>query len=227
MRVSVLSILIFEVMKFWIRINGLQEGPMEIDQMKDYNVTPTTYVWCAGMKDWAYARDVEDLKNIILWDKTDEEPPTFEDVSEENEDDSLNTDKQLEDTDKPIVTENKTDEIPDDEEDNEDYDSYRHEESIKSSEPRHKSKNIYQDEERPCPSNNLIWAILCTIFCCQITGIIAIVFAAQVSSKYEENGYAAAKKYSDWAGIMCIVSVILAILACSIFLPFFLLAPFI
>ena len=38
-------------MKFWIRINGLQEGPMEIDQMKQYNITPTTFVWCAGMKD--------------------------------------------------------------------------------------------------------------------------------------------------------------------------------
>ena len=60
---------------------------------------------------------------------------------------------------------------------------------------------------------------------CQITGIIAIVFAAQVSSKYDENGYAAAKKYSDWAGIMCIVSVILAILGWSIFLPFFIFAP--
>ena len=52
-------------MKFWIRINGLQEGPMEIDQMKQYNITPTTFVWCAGMKDWAYARDVEDLKEVL------------------------------------------------------------------------------------------------------------------------------------------------------------------
>ena len=52
-------------MKFWIRINGLQEGPMDKEQLKAQNITPTTYVWCAGMKDWAYARDVADLQDII------------------------------------------------------------------------------------------------------------------------------------------------------------------
>ena len=214
-------------MKFWIRINGLQEGPMEIDQMKDYNVTPTTYVWCAGMKDWAYARDVEDLKDIIAWDKSDEEPPTFKTESHIDEE-TNNNDTEVTEEDDDIIVDNDTDAIEEEEDDNDDdeaYENYQPEESPKSSYSRHKTKNSYQDSERPCPSNNLIWAILCTIFCCQITGIIAIVFAAQVSSKYDENGYAAAKKYSDWAGIMCIVSVILAILGWSVFLPFFLFAP--
>ena len=210
-------------MKFWIRINGLQEGPMEIDQMKDYNVTPTTYVWCAGMKDWAYARDVEDLKDIIAWDNSDEEPPTFETEPQiEAETDNSEVEVSNDSDDDTIVGKDTT-AIDDD--DDEAYDSYQPGNTPKPGNDRPKATNAYQSNDRPCPSNNLIWAILCTIFCCQITGIIAIVFAAQVSSKYDENGYAAAKKYSDWAGIMCIVSVILAILGWSIFLPFFIFAP--
>ena len=211
-------------MKFWIRINGLQEGPMEIDQMKDFNVTPTTYVWCAGMKDWAYARDVEDLKDIIAWDNSDEEPPTFE-TAHQIEEETDNSEVEVsEDSDDDTIVETDTTAIDDD--DDEAYDSYQPGNVPKPSNDRPKATNAYQNNDRPCPSNNLIWAILCTIFCCQITGIIAIVFAAQVSAKYDENGYAAAKKYSDWAGIMCIVSVILAILGWSIFLPFFIFAPF-
>ena len=210
-------------MKFWIRINGLQEGPMEIDQMKDYNVTPTTYVWCAGMKDWAYARDVEDLKDIIAWDNSDEEPPTFE-TAHQIEEETDNSEVEVsEDSDDDTIVDKDTTAI--DVDDDEAYDSYQPGNSPKPGNDRPKATNAYQNNDRPCPSNNLIWAILCTIFCCQITGIIAIVFAAQVSSKYDENGYAAAKKYSDWAGIMCIVSVILAILGWSIFLPFFIFAP--
>ncbi len=210
-------------MKFWIRINGLQEGPMEIDQMKDYNVTPTTYVWCAGMKDWAYARDVEDLKDIIAWDNSDEEPPTFE-TEPQIEAETDNSEVEVSnDSDDDTIVEKDTTAIDDD--DDEAYDSYQPGNAPKPGNDRPKATNAYQSNDRPCPSNNLIWAILCTIFCCQITGIIAIVFAAQVSSKYDENGYAAAKKYSDWAGIMCIVSVILAILGWSIFLPFFIFAP--
>ena len=210
-------------MKFWIRINGLQEGPMEIDQMKDYNVTPTTYVWCAGMKDWAYARDVEDLKDIIAWDNSDEEPPTFETAPQIEEGTDNSEVEVSNDSDDDTIVEKDTTAIDDD--DDEAYDSYQPGNVPKPSNDRPKATNAYQNNDRPCPSNNLIWAILCTIFCCQITGIIAIVFAAQVSSKYDENGYAAAKKYSDWAGIMCIVSVILAILGWSIFLPFFIFAP--
>ena len=38
-------------MKFWIRINGLQEGPMEIDQMKQYNITPTAFRDTVGKHD--------------------------------------------------------------------------------------------------------------------------------------------------------------------------------
>lgn len=36
----------------------------------------------------------------------------------------------------------------------------------------------------PSHSNYMIWAILCTLFCCQIGGIIAIVYSLQSNDLY-------------------------------------------
>lgn len=192
-------------MKFWVRINGLQEGPMEIDQLRNYNITPTTYVWCAGMKDWAYARDVEDLKDVIV--KVGTEEPKESEVSDIPE---VSVETPAVDS---AVTEEQ--EIVSTGE-------------IVSAEPVNDTESEPQSiqDERPCPSNNLLWAILATVFCCQFTGLIAIIYAAQVSNKYYKEGYDAAKKYSDLAGVWCIVSVVLAILSYSIFMPIMLFAPY-
>lgn len=43
-----------------------------------------------------------------------------------------------------------------------------------------------QNQQTP-PPNYLVFAILTTIFCCQILGIISIVFAAQVNSKWNSG----------------------------------------
>lgn len=42
---------------------------------------------------------------------------------------------------------------------------------------------------QPPPSNYLVFAILSTLFCCQILGIISIVYAAQVNSKWYAGDY--------------------------------------
>ena len=194
-------------MKFWIRVNGLQEGPMDIDQLKEYNITPTTYVWCAGMKDWAYARDVVDLQDLFT-DYVEINTPaeTLEEISAETEPEqnqeqvteSVPVSEIEQNEPQPQVTETATPQNT----------------SIEQTYEEKQSR-----EERPCPPNNLIWGILITIFCCQPLAILAIIFSAQVGNKYYEEGYEAAKKYSNWAGIICIISIVLSILLCSVFYP--------
>ncbi len=39
------------------------------------------------------------------------------------------------------------------------------------------------------PPNYLVFAILTTIFCCQILGIVSIVFAAQVNSRWASGDF--------------------------------------
>lgn len=55
------------------------------------------------------------------------------------------------------------------------------------------------------PSNYLVFAILTTFFCCQILGIVSIVFAAQVNSKWAsgdfEGALNASKNAKLWAWI--------------------------
>ena len=45
-------------------------------------------------------------------------------------------------------------------------------------------------ENKPKPPQNyLALAIITTLFCCQIFGIISIIYAAQVNSKYIAGDY--------------------------------------
>lgn len=71
------------------------------------------------------------------------------------------------------------------------------------------------------PDNYLIWAILSTVLCCLITGIISIINAAKVDSLYTEGKYAeaeeAAKKAKNWAIYGVIAAVIGWILYFAVF----------
>lgn len=68
----------------------------------------------------------------------------------------------------------------------------------------------------PKPPNNLVWAILSTLFCCLPFGIVSIVFAAQVDSKYNAGDYAGSVSASEnarkWAIISAVVALVLTAL---------------
>lgn len=68
----------------------------------------------------------------------------------------------------------------------------------------------------PCPDNNLVWAILCTILCCLPLGVVAIVYACKVNDRYamgDFNGAIdASQKAKKWSLYGLIASVAFAIL---------------
>ena len=60
--------------------------------------------------------------------------------------------------------------------------------------------------------NNLVWAILSTLFCCLPAGIVSIVYAAQVNGKLAagdiagaQDSAAKAKKWAIWSAIAAVV----------------------
>ena len=68
------------------------------------------------------------------------------------------------------------------------------------------------------PPNNLVFAILTTLFCCLPLGVASIVFAAQVNSKWAAGDYAGAQEASDkarkfamWGAIAGVVLIVLYI----------------
>ena len=81
-----------------------------------------------------------------------------------------------------------------------------------------------EEPVEPMPSTYLIWSILSTVFCCFIPGIVAIIFSSQVSSKYYGGDIEGARKASRTAQIWIIVSVVLGILAATLYVPFMIFA---
>ncbi|PIF05900.1 MAG: hypothetical protein CSA36_04400 [Draconibacterium sp.] len=74
-------------------------------------------------------------------------------------------------------------------------------------EEQHQPESV-QETHRPQqtpPPNYLVFAILTTIFCCQVLGIVSIVYAAQVNSKWNAGDYNGAWESSrnakTWAWI--------------------------
>jgi heme/copper-type cytochrome/quinol oxidase subunit 2 len=66
-------------------------------------------------------------------------------------------------------------------------------------------ERIDQPQQGP-PPNYLVWAILTTIFCCLPFGIVSIVFAAQVNSRWQARDYDGAQNASKNAKIWAWVS---------------------
>jgi uncharacterized BrkB/YihY/UPF0761 family membrane protein len=61
------------------------------------------------------------------------------------------------------------------------------------------------------PQNHLAMAIISTLLCCQPFGIVSIVYAAQVNSKYAAGDYEGAQRSSKNAKTWWIVSVVAAL----------------
>lgn len=71
---------------------------------------------------------------------------------------------------------------------------------------------------RQPPPNHLVWAILATLFCCLPLGIVSIVFAAQVSGKWQSGDYQGAMDSSRKARNFAIWSTVAGVIAVLLFL---------
>lgn len=74
-------------------------------------------------------------------------------------------------------------------------------------------------EREPMPSTWLVWAIIVTICCCTIPGIVAIIFSSQVATRYATGDYEGARRASRNAEIWIIVSFVVGLVSASIYLP--------
>lgn len=74
----------------------------------------------------------------------------------------------------------------------------------------------------PMPPTYMLWAILSTLCCCIVPGIVAIYFSAMVSSRYYEQNYEGARRASRKAEIWIIVSVVLGVISSALYVPFML-----
>lgn len=72
---------------------------------------------------------------------------------------------------------------------------------------------------KPMPPTYLVWSIVCTLLCCMVPGIIAIIFSSQVSSRYFAGDHEGAERASKRAEIWIIVSFVLGVISATLYFP--------
>lgn len=218
-------------MQYWVMKDGVQQGPMDLNGLKEIGITGETYVWSDGMDDWAQAKNVADLHSILNLgaSKVVDSPKKEEVEPEEHE-----AETPVEETHEEPKAESESEEASAQEE------ALAQPEEPKMVPPQpntppnqYYGQQVYpqQPQQYPyygqqpynyqqhepqtpkCPPTYLALSIILTILCCQITGVIAIIYSASVSSKYRAGDYMGAQKASDRAGVWCIVSIVLGLIA--------------
>lgn len=63
---------------YYIAINGQQEGPFTLEEIRQKNITPDTLVWKSGLPEWIRASSLPELKGYLL-----DEPIFVEEVVED------------------------------------------------------------------------------------------------------------------------------------------------
>lgn len=86
------------------------------------------------------------------------------------------------------------------------------------------AENSDKEALPPMPPTNLLWAILSTICCCLPLGVLAIIFATRVSTRYYRGDYEGAAKASRRAEWCIIAAIVLGLLWGILYLPFSLLS---
>lgn len=191
-------------MQYWVHISGVQRGPMQIEELIRMGITAETYIWREGLADWVQAREVPELAGFFIVPGAEsdaqqgggdfvvgEQPAAGETSADVSAGEPAGTERQPQGNNESWQPSGSG--------------------QVQGGEPWQPVANVQQAfraqpfhaQVPPCPPTNLVWAIIVTILCCQIFGIVAIVYAAQVKSKYDMGQYEKAVKYSENAALWC------------------------
>lgn len=179
--------------KYWVNIDGIQSGPISRDELANIDFNPeVTYVWHEELDDWHRIDQLSEFADIVAGKSVQQlvTPPPI--PSEPSEPEMPVVPPVPSEPEEPIVP--PMPEIPP---------------MLEPSAPPVPSVPAPSEAEAP---TNLVWAVIVTVMCCQITGIIAIVYGAMTSSANSAGNYEKARRYSDIAQIWVMVSIVLGLI---------------
>ena len=193
-------------MKYWANINGVQHGPVEKQQLIGLGLTRDSYVWREGLEDWVMVQNFSELDDLFPVKPMADVPPT---------DDGTSTVAAETPRCEPLTEETPADEPAED--------MTPADDTVPPAIPQIPQipQQPYQQPYRPgeqqyapqqplppCPPTNLVWGILTTVLCCQVLGIVSIVYALQVKAKYDSGDLETAQRYSDRAAMWSIAAIV-------------------
>lgn len=191
-------------MKYWANINGVQHGPVEKQQLIGLGLTRDSYVWREGLEDWVMVQNFSELDDLFPVKPVAEVPPTDDNTSTTAADEPL--------TEETPADEPLTEETPADETTTNDPVPPAIPQIPQIPQQPYQQTVAPQQPVPPCPPTNLVWGILTTVLCCQLLGIVSIIYALQVKSKYDSGDFATAQRYSDRAAMWSIAAIVVGLI---------------
>lgn len=180
-------------MEYWTIIDDRHAGPYSADELIGMGIKPDSPVWTSGLPDWVEASEIEELR--IAMEMRDR--PAQAPVAAPEE---------------PAIA---PEPIP---EPVQEYPPRQPEPQPMSGNPcpQEAPRWEWQQEatvpDEPCPPAYLAWSIIVTILCCQVLGIAAIICSAQTKQAYGRGNLAKAKKMSEWAQWLIILSIVFGLM---------------
>ena len=190
--------------KYWVNIDGIQSGPISRDELANIDFNPeVTYVWHEELDDWQRIDRLSEFADIVAAkQKAAAESAEHSENSEsaESSEHSEESEHSESSVTPPPVPQPPVPQPPE----------LQH--AMPQSpmpQPPMPQPPVAPEAEAP---TNLVWAVIATVMCCQITGVIAIVYGAMTSSANSAGNYEKARRYSDIAQIWVMVSIVLGLI---------------
>ena len=190
--------------KYWVNIDGIQSGPISRDELANIDFNPeVTYVWHEELDDWQRIDRLSEFADIVAAkQKAAAESAEHSENSEsaessEHSEESEHSESSVTPPPVPQPPEPQPPEL---------------QHAMPQSpmpQPPMPQPPVAPEAEAP---TNLVWAVIATVMCCQITGVIAIVYGAMTSSANSAGNYEKARRYSDIAQICVMVSIVLGLI---------------
>ena len=203
--------------KYWVNIDGIQSGPISRDELANIDFNPeVTYVWHEELDDWQRIDRLSEFADIVAAKQKAAAESAEESGHSESAESSENSEQSEESEHsessvtpppvpqqlelQPAMPQPPVPQPPE----------LQHAmPQPPMPQPPMPQPPVAPEAEAP---TNLVWAVIATVMCCQITGVIAIVYGAMTSSANSAGNYEKARRYSDIAQIWVMVSIVLGLI---------------
>ena len=190
--------------KYWVNIDGIQSGPISRDELANIDFNPeVTYVWHEELDDWQRIDRLSEFADIVAAKQkaaAEHSGQSENSESAESSEHSEESEHSESSVTPPPVPQPPVPQPPE----------LQH--AMPQSpmpQPPMPQPPVVPEAEAP---TILVWAVIATVMCCQITGVIAIVYGAMTSSANSAGNYEKARRYSDIAQIWVMVSIVLGLI---------------
>lgn len=198
---------------YYIDAQGVQKGPVYVNELMGCGVGPQTMVWCQGMANWARAVEVAELQAFFAAPRPDENatrPIGKPGFGGHNQPYGQGFGQQ-----QPYGQQGQ---------------AYGQQGQAygQQGQPYGQQGQAYGQQDNnfgrgafgrgynssapgPKPDNFMVWSILVTCCCCLIGGIVAIVYSSKVNNLWARGQYDEAYQAANNAKTWCIVSAIIGV----------------